>query len=97
MITHPSKLAPSTLQRYGMTDALCVLDPELHTGPISGAETSQEKAARVDVATDVCLSCPVLIKCLNRALGGWPEPGVWAGIDSAYLYCLTGADLEEVA
>ncbi|MFC5752989.1 WhiB family transcriptional regulator [Actinomadura rugatobispora] len=97
MTTHPSKLAPWTLRQYGMSGAECVIDPELHTGPIRGAETAEQKAARVDVAADVCLSCPVTTRCLNRAISGRPEPGVWGSIDAENLDNLTGAGLEAVA
>ncbi|XVQ10916.1 WhiB family transcriptional regulator [Spirillospora sp. CA-255316] len=101
MTLHPSKLAPSTLRQYGMGAAECVFDPELHTGPIDGAETSEQKAARVDVAAEVCLSCPVMTRCLDRAISGRPEPGVWGGLDAEPLTAVfaghAGTDLEEVA
>ncbi|MFC3982485.1 WhiB family transcriptional regulator [Streptosporangium jomthongense] len=59
--------------------ALCTC-PELHTGPAS--ETAEERAARVQVAIEVCAECPVRVLCLARALQLRPTVGVWAGLDA---------------
>ncbi|MFI7028393.1 WhiB family transcriptional regulator [Microbispora rosea] len=62
-------------------NALCDADPELHTGPdIFTEESADERAAREDVAKELCADCPVRALCLARALRLRPEVGVWAGL-----------------
>jgi WhiB family redox-sensing transcriptional regulator len=72
----------------GLRDAVlagspsCVCDPELFTGP-AGIEPDDElheaRAARVEVARQVCAACPVRQPCLAYALRIRPAAGVWAG------------------
>ncbi|MEV8635848.1 WhiB family transcriptional regulator [Streptosporangium sp. NPDC051023] len=62
--------------------ALCSADPELHTGPDSAPETPEERAARVQVAREVCAECPAQALCLARTLRLRPAFGVWAGLDA---------------
>ncbi|MDP9864033.1 MULTISPECIES: WhiB family transcriptional regulator [Streptosporangium] len=71
-------------------DALCGADPELHTGPDAfTGEPADERAAREQVAREVCAECPVRALCLNRAVRLRPDDGVWAG--------LTAAEVNELA
>ena len=77
---------PTSLR--GLRDAVlagepgCVLDPELFTGP-AGIEPEDEpeldRAARIEVARQVCAECPVRGPCLAYALRTRPAAGVWAG------------------
>lgn len=101
MTVHPSKLAPSVRQQYGLTAAECVIDPELHTGPAGYFERPEEKAARIDVAAEVCWSCPVIARCLDLAINADPEPGIWASLDveplTQLFNDLADADLGQVA
>jgi hypothetical protein len=63
-------------------DPGCVCDPELFTGPADiepEDEPVMDRAARIDVARDVCGSCPVRLACLAYALRTRPDAGVWAG------------------
>ena len=72
----------------GLRDAVlagepgCVCDPELFTGP-AGIEPEDEppedRAARIEVARQVCAACPVRRPCLAYALRTRPAAGVWAG------------------
>ncbi|MCP2340469.1 WhiB family transcriptional regulator [Actinomadura rupiterrae] len=80
MKLHPSKLSATDLIAAGLVGAECAYDSELHTGPRLVIETTEEKAAREDVAKDVCLSCPVRSKCLVRAVGIGARSGVWAAV-----------------
>lgn len=57
----------------------CLLDPELHDGP-AGAESAEERAAREDVAREVCGTCPLAARCLAYALRARPRRGIWAGL-----------------
>ncbi|MFG2002101.1 WhiB family transcriptional regulator [Spirillospora sp. NPDC048911] len=55
-------------------------DPYLHTGPDAFEyEPRFERAAREDVAIEVCRSCPVRAACLTYALKVRPAHGIWAG------------------
>lgn len=80
MNLHPSKLSATDLIAAGLVGAECAYDPALHTGPRLVIETTEEKGAREDVAKDVCLSCPVLAKCLVRARRVGARSGVWAAV-----------------
>lgn len=82
MTVHPSKLSLTSREALGFTEAECLYDPELHTGPGNSDESPEEKDARLLVAAEVCRSCPLLGRCLNRAVAGTPEPGVWATFDA---------------
>ncbi|MEV2270880.1 WhiB family transcriptional regulator [Nonomuraea africana] len=83
---HPSHTALKTPWRMQET-ALpeCVYDPELHTGPIDTIENADQRAAREDVARDVCATCPALRLCELYALRVRPASGVWAGHTAAEL------------
>ncbi|WP_371781712.1 WhiB family transcriptional regulator [Streptosporangium subroseum] len=71
--------------------ALCGLDPELHTGPdVFTDEPADERAAREQVAREVCAECPVRALCLARALELRPDRGVWAGISATDLLAVLG-------
>ncbi|MEU0570867.1 WhiB family transcriptional regulator [Nonomuraea sp. NPDC005983] len=59
--------------------AECVYDPELHVGPSGTIEAAEERAAREDVARDVCAACPALLYCGWYAMETHPTSGVWAG------------------
>ena len=87
MTVHPSKLSFSSREALGFTEAQCLYDPELHTGPANG-ESPGEKEARLLVAVEVCRSCPLLRRCLARAVAGTPEAGVWAMVDAETLRTL---------
>ncbi|MGJ6962534.1 WhiB family transcriptional regulator [Streptosporangium sp. G11] len=90
------------LSRRLAEDALCGPDPELHTGPNTGAESADEQAAREQVAREVCAECPVQQLCLNRAVRLRPKHGVWAGLTAAEVNTLadqlaSGRPFKEVA
>ncbi|MFG1751444.1 WhiB family transcriptional regulator [Streptosporangium sandarakinum] len=55
----------------------CRYDRDLHADP-DHPESEQERAARVQVAREVCGSCPVRALCLAYAVTVRPATGVWA-------------------
>ena len=75
--TNPQAEALPTLSLRGLRDMVlagdpgCACDPELFTGP-AGVEVEDEppgdRAARVEVAREVCASCPVRLACLAYTL-----------------------------
>jgi hypothetical protein len=77
-------------------DPGCVCDPELFTGPAGvepEGEPAQDRAARIDVAREVCGSRPVR---LAYALRTRPDAGVWAGWtheEIRFLALAAGRDL----
>ncbi|TDD17861.1 WhiB family transcriptional regulator [Nonomuraea diastatica] len=76
--------------RHLADEAACRFDPELHTGPDAFAdEPADERAAREQVAREVCAGCPVWASCLFSALDMRPASGIWAG--------LTPEELREMA
>ncbi|WP_405143846.1 WhiB family transcriptional regulator [Sphaerisporangium sp. NBC_01403] len=80
---------PSTLAALGAPGALaenaqCVYDPALHLGPAC-SESPSEKAAREDVAREVCATCPARQVCGIYALKACPASGVWAGMTAAEI------------
>jgi WhiB family redox-sensing transcriptional regulator len=81
MSVHPSKLPLSALVNERLSGAECVFDPELHDGPDprTTIEPVQDRAAREDVAKEICASCPVQTMCREYASRTRPERGVWAG------------------
>ena len=81
MSVHPSKLPLSVLANERLSGAECVFDPELHDGPDprTTIEPAEDRAAREDVAKEVCASCPVRTMCAEYATRVRPERGVWAG------------------
>jgi WhiB family redox-sensing transcriptional regulator len=84
MNVHPSKLPPSDLQAARLDGAECLFDPELHDGPdpLATIEHPDSRAAREEVAREVCGSCPVAAKCLTYALRTRPARGIWAGFSA---------------
>ncbi|WP_169514709.1 WhiB family transcriptional regulator [Actinomadura atramentaria] len=79
--------------------AQCRFDPELHTGP-NASETPDERAAREEVAVEVCGMCPLRLACLAYAIDTQPDYGVWGGHTVAQIRALAGTfidDLGEVA
>jgi hypothetical protein len=81
MNAHPSRLPLSDLRDECLDGAECLFDPELHNGPdpVITVEQPDARAAREDVAMDVCASCPVRAMCLEYAVRTRPNRGVWAG------------------
>ncbi|MDF5758644.1 WhiB family transcriptional regulator [Spongiactinospora sp. TRM90649] len=79
------------LPRHLADNAACRFDPELHTGPDAfTAESDQDRAARVQVAREVCAECPVWASCLFHALAVRPGAGVWAGLTADEIAALPG-------
>ena len=74
--------------------AHCLFDPELHDGPADGVESVQERAAREQVAREVCGSCPVWEQCIDYAVRVRPERGVWAGFTAVELATFLDADAQ---
>ena len=77
-----------TLSLRGLRDLIlagdpgCLCDPELFTGPADiepENEPPEDRTARIEVAREVCASCPVRLACLAYALRTRPAAGVWAG------------------
>lgn len=93
MTVHPSNLSLTAREALGFTAAQCLYDPELHTGPQSASEAPEQKAARLLVAAEVCLACPLLGRCLDRAVAGSPEPGVWGTFEAETLKTLFSAHI----
>lgn len=86
--TDPQASALPTLSLRALRDMVlagdpgCVCDPELFTGPAGiedDTEPEDDRAARVAVAQDICVACPVRLPCLAYALRMRPASGVWAG------------------
>jgi hypothetical protein len=67
------------------SDPGCLLDRELFDGPADGIESEEERAARTEVAREVCRECPARSRCLVYALTTRPESGVWAGFTAQEL------------
>ncbi|MEV0592453.1 WhiB family transcriptional regulator [Nonomuraea cavernae] len=84
---HPSRMLSDHLAvAWRLTDPPaieCAYDPDLHTADSEGVESEQERAARVEVARQVCLTCPLLLRCARYAAEVRPVSGVWAGRDTA--------------
>ena len=77
------------MPRHLADEGSCRFDPELHTDPDAFTdEPADERAAREDVAREVCEQCPVLASCLFFALDVRPEAGVWAGLTADELRAL---------
>jgi WhiB family transcriptional regulator, redox-sensing transcriptional regulator len=86
--TKPLASALPTLSLRRLRDAVlagepgCVCDPELFTGPAGiepEDEPPQDREARVEVARQICATCPVRRPCLAYALRTRPAAGIWAG------------------
>lgn len=89
-LAHPSALAVRGASGELAENAECAFDPELHTGP-AHAESTEQEAARVQVAREVCETCPVRGLCLPYALANPPACGVWGGFTAGELGMLAEA------
>jgi len=67
------------LNSAGLHEAECLFDPELHDGPTATIESEAARAARTDVARQVCSACPVQSACAALATRNRPTSGIWAG------------------
>jgi hypothetical protein len=105
---HPSRLSTPDLRDECLAGAECLFDTELHDGPDpeDRFEHPDARAAREDVAKDICATCPVQVACLEYAIRTKPAGGVWAGLTAdeiAQLHALRvereqfGEAFEEVA
>jgi WhiB family redox-sensing transcriptional regulator len=68
----------------------CRFDPELHTGPADTIESESDRAARIDVAREVCAGCPCRPDCLRYAMS-LPDlnpDSVWGGLTGAEITIL---------
>ena len=54
-------------------------------------EPPEDRAARIDVAREVCASCPVRLACLAYTLRTRPAAGVWAGFTPDEIAALVAA------
>lgn len=70
--------------------AECRFDPELHDGPdpVTTIEHPDARAAREDVAREICASCSVRDLCLEYAVRTLPERGVWAGFTADQILAI---------
>ena len=82
MNDHPSRLSTADLRDECLDGAECLFDAELHDGPgpQDRFEHPDARAAREDVAKDICATCPVQVACLEYAIRTRPVTGVWAGL-----------------
>lgn len=82
MDAHPSRLPLEDLLGARLDGAECLFDPELHDGPdpLTTVENPDARAAREDVAKEICASCPVRDACMEYATRVGPDRGVWAGL-----------------
>jgi hypothetical protein len=71
-------------------DPACLLDAELFDGP-PHAEAGDDRAAREQVARELCLECPARTRCLAYALATRPDSGVWAGLTAGELALMVSA------
>ncbi|MFF4623847.1 WhiB family transcriptional regulator [Nonomuraea jabiensis] len=79
------------MPRHLVEQAACRFDPDLHAGPdVFTEEPADARAAREQVAREVCAECPVWASCLFYALDARPEAGVWAGLTPDELDALAG-------
>lgn len=70
--------------------AECLYDRYLHDGPDDPkAETPADRAAREEVAAEICASCAVRQPCLDYALLARPARGIWAGLTAAEVAGIT--------
>ena len=81
--------------------AECRFDPELHDGPdpLTTIEHPEARAAREDVAREICEGCPLRDACLEYATRVRPTYGVWAGRTAEEIARLadSSSTLDEVA
>jgi WhiB family transcriptional regulator, redox-sensing transcriptional regulator len=100
MNTQTSRLPLAGLRDECLNGAECLVDPELHDGPdpLTTIEHPDARAAREDVAREVCRTCPVRGACLTYAIRVRPDRGVWAGYTTAEIpRTTTRTSMEEVA
>jgi WhiB family redox-sensing transcriptional regulator len=92
MCGHPGELDWMVVWCEGLGGAECRFDPPLHTGPDprTTIEDPEARAAREDVAREICQGCPVWATCLRRAVRIKPERGVWAGLTAEAVALLAG-------
>ncbi|MFB4273374.1 WhiB family transcriptional regulator [Nonomuraea sp. GTA35] len=96
---HPARMLPEQQAAAWRIDhepppAECAYDPDLHTGPDGGIiESADQRAAREDVAREVCATCPVRAWCALYTMQVRPTYGIWAG-RSAREWALLGAELD---
>ncbi|MFI7438344.1 WhiB family transcriptional regulator [Nonomuraea indica] len=81
---HPAHLSVEQLRRALRARRAtplpeCTYDPELHVGPRRTSETAEQRAAREQVAREVCAECPARRLCELYALRVRPSSGIWAG------------------
>ena len=82
------------LNHVGQCSAL----PELHDGPDNpDSESDEERAAREEVARQLCKECPVRLFCLDYAVRVRPERGIWGGFTADEIDALFPLTLGEVA
>jgi hypothetical protein len=89
---HLTESELSDLRDDLLTTGECLADPELHSGPdphTACVESPEARAAREDVAREVCQSCPVAAKCLTYALHTRPARGIWAGFTAGQIRALS--------
>ena len=93
MNAHPSRLTTPDLRDECLDGADCLFDAELHDGPDPDdrVEHPDARAAREDVAKDVCATCPVQLACLEYAIRTRPNTGVWAGLTAEEITDLATA------
>jgi hypothetical protein len=73
----------------GLAEPGCVCDPECHDGPDGPAcETPPERAAREQVAREVCAECPHRRACLAFTARTGPRRGIWAGLTADQVAAL---------
>ncbi|WP_219498563.1 WhiB family transcriptional regulator [Nonomuraea ceibae] len=78
------------IPRHLADEAACRFDPELHTGPDAFTdEPDDERAAREQVAREVCAGCPVWASCLFSARDARPASGIWAGLTPEELRAMS--------
>lgn len=90
MNVHPSKLPLADLRSARLAGAECLFDPELHDGPdpLTTIEHPDARAAREDVAREVCASCPARESCREYAARVGPKAGIWAGLTALEIDAL---------
>ena len=54
-------------------------------------EPPEDRAARINVAREVCAACPVRLACLAYTLRTRPAAGVWAGFTPDEIAALVAA------
>lgn len=76
-----ARLPLAELRDECLNGAACLYDPECHDGPDGpDGEAPEDRAAREQVAAEVCAVCPVRAACLAYALRTRPARGIWAGL-----------------